>query len=169
MSPKLTIRKAEVSDADQFLKFMKQVGGETDMLLTDENGLPFTVAQEAALIAETNNSQRNILLAALIDGQIIGACGLRTNPQPRLQHWANLGMSVSKKYWRQGVGTALMEAAIRFAKSIKLDSITLEVRSDNHAAIALYEKFGFEKYAHFKRHFYIRGEYFDAHLMRLQL
>lgn len=108
-------------------------------------------------------------LAALIDGQIIGVCGLRTNPQPRLQHWANLGMSVSKKYWRQGVGTALMEAAIRFAKSIKLESITLEVRSDNHAAIALYEKFGFEKYALFPRHFYIRGVCFDAHFMRLQL
>ncbi len=47
-------------------------------------------------------------------------------------------------YRRQGYGRAIVEALIRYAKMNGLDSISLEVRESNRAAIELYGKLGFK-------------------------
>lgn len=46
---------------------------------------------------------------------------------------------------REGIASALMKEAIEYAEHHELKRITLEVRVSNARAIALYEKFGFEK------------------------
>ncbi|MBQ8409533.1 MAG: ribosomal protein S18-alanine N-acetyltransferase [Clostridia bacterium] len=45
---------------------------------------------------------------------------------------------------RMGYGRAVVEALIRYAKNNRLDSISLEVRESNRAAIALYSALGFK-------------------------
>ena len=47
-------------------------------------------------------------------------------------------------YRRQGYGRAVVEALIRYAKNNGLDSISLEVRESNKAAIALYQELNFK-------------------------
>ena len=47
-------------------------------------------------------------------------------------------------YRRQGYGRAVLEALIKYAKYNGIDSISLEVRESNHAAIALYSGLGFK-------------------------
>ena len=46
---------------------------------------------------------------------------------------------------REGIASALMKETIEYAERHELKRITLEVRVSNARAIALYEKFGFEK------------------------
>ncbi len=46
-------------------------------------------------------------------------------------------------YRRRGQATAILHSLIRHAKDCRLESISLEVRASNAAAIALYESFGF--------------------------
>ena len=63
-----------------------------------------------------------------------------------------------------------MEEIIHFAKyTAKAEIISLEVRSDNERAIALYKKFGFETFGTFKGFMKIEGEYIDCDMMRLCL
>ena len=45
---------------------------------------------------------------------------------------------------RQGYGKAIVESLIKYAKYNGLDSISLEVRESNQAAISLYTKLGFK-------------------------
>ena len=45
---------------------------------------------------------------------------------------------------RMGYGRAVVEALIKFAKNNRLESISLEVRESNKAAIALYTDLGFK-------------------------
>ena len=45
---------------------------------------------------------------------------------------------------RRGVGRALIASLLARADQMQLAFVTLEVRPSNHAAIALYEGFGFE-------------------------
>ena len=79
-------------------------------------------------------------------------------------------MSVRKAYWNRGVGTQLMEKILEFAKeSAGADIVSLEVRSDNAAAIHLYEKFGFEKIGTFRGYFKIDGELIDFDIMERML
>ena len=47
-------------------------------------------------------------------------------------------------YRRRGYGRAIVEALIKYAKNNRLDSISLEVRESNRAAIDLYSKLGFK-------------------------
>jgi len=47
-------------------------------------------------------------------------------------------------YRRRGYGRAVVEALIKYAKNNGLDSISLEVRESNRAAIELYTKLGFK-------------------------
>jgi len=56
---------------------------------------------------------------------------------------ASLGMSVAAAWRRRGVGTALIEAAIEWARAQNLDRLRLEVLADNAPAVALYRKLGF--------------------------
>lgn len=56
----------------------------------------------------------------------------------------NGGTGVASKFRRQGVGRALMEAAIELYKREEVDIAMLEAFSKNEKAIALYEQLGFE-------------------------
>jgi len=54
-------------------------------------------------------------------------------------------IAVLPEYRRQGIGGRLLQTLINTAKELKLELLTLEVRESNNAAIALYERYGFEK------------------------
>jgi len=54
-----------------------------------------------------------------------------------------LQIAVDKAFRKQGIADMLMIAALQFAEESGLASVFLEVRKSNSAAIALYEKHGF--------------------------
>ncbi|HSS19922.1 MAG TPA: GNAT family N-acetyltransferase [Pyrinomonadaceae bacterium] len=56
----------------------------------------------------------------------------------------NGGTGVSAEFRKQGVGKALVQAAIDVYAAEKVELATLEALSNNTAAIALYRKFGYE-------------------------
>ena len=55
-----------------------------------------------------------------------------------------LQIAVDKRVWRQGVADMLMLEAIGFAKNSSLNSVFLEVRKSNEAAVSLYKKHGYK-------------------------
>ena len=72
-------------------------------------------------------------------------------------------IAVKKVYRRQGVGKALLNAAIAYCRDNRLHLLMLEVRKSNLSAIALYEQFGFQAVG-FRKRFYSAPEE-DAILM----
>jgi RimJ/RimL family protein N-acetyltransferase len=66
---------------------------------------------------------------------------------------------------RQGVGTALLQAAADWAREAGIRKLELHVFPWNEAAIALYEAFGFEREGYRWEHYKRGGEYVDAILM----
>ena len=79
-----------------------------------------------------------VAFVAEADGRIVGDLGLHV-----VRGRADLGMALLEGYRGIGIGSALMEAAIAWARAHELDKIALEVWPHNERAIALYEKFGF--------------------------
>jgi ribosomal-protein-alanine N-acetyltransferase len=53
-------------------------------------------------------------------------------------------ITVDPKYRYRGLGSRLMEYVINLAYELRIKQVTLEVRHNNMAALALYRKFGFE-------------------------
>jgi RimJ/RimL family protein N-acetyltransferase len=57
--------------------------------------------------------------------------------------FGDIGMLVAAEWRGRGVGTALVAAAIEWARARGLHKLTLDVFPHNDAAIVLYRKFGF--------------------------
>ena len=140
----ITIERASPCDAEEILNYLKQVGGETDNLTFGAEGIPFSVEDEAKYIADMQNSRDDIMLVAKESGRIVGIANLNRLPR-RMNHRGDFGVSVAKNYWNMGIGGMLLTEIIKFAKHNNFGVIDLQVRSDNFAAIHLYEKFGFKK------------------------
>jgi putative acetyltransferase len=98
---------------------------------------------------------------------VVGELSLHTSPTRwRMRHVGSIGMAVRDDWQGRGVGTALMEAALDLADNwLNLTRIELRVYTDNAAAIALYEKFGFEVEGTHRRLAFRNGEYVDGYSM----
>ena len=76
-------------------------------------------------------------------------------------------IGVGKAYQRQGIAAALLQALVDEAKRQGASRMLLEVRVDNDPALALYQRFGFERMGLRKR--YYQPEGIDAYTMSLDL
>lgn len=62
-------------------------------------------------------------------------------------------IAVTKDFRKSGIGSGLLDYAIKYANEKNASFITLEVRKSNLAAITLYEKFGFKSQGN-RKNFY---------------
>lgn len=162
------IEKAVPGDAGEMLAYLCRVGGESENLSFGAEGLGVELESEMAYISALQDSRDGVMLVAKADGRIIGSASLNRLPR-RMRHRGEIGLTVRKAYWNQGVGSALLQRLIFFARENGFDMLELQVRSDNAAAIHLYEKYGFEKICTYPDFFKISGEYVDFDFMRLRL
>lgn len=166
----ITITKAQPSDARELLEVLKIIGGETDNLTFGSEGFPATVEEEEAYLASLVGSTSSAMFIVRKDGKLVGSASFRGMERTRLKHRAEIGISLLKEVWGQGIGSMLMETLIDFAKTeAHVEIISLEVNSENTRAIRLYEKYGFEKIGHYKGFFKVDGKYLDFDLMNLYL
>ena len=95
------------------------------------------------------------------DGQLIGAVFGTRGVARRTRHSLYVVIGVLQAWIGRGVGRALLQALENWALSRRLHRLELTVAVDNPRAIALYEKFGFEREG-LKRHSRkIEGRYSD--------
>ncbi|MBP3673987.1 MAG: GNAT family N-acetyltransferase [Oscillospiraceae bacterium] len=162
-------REARPEDAQALLDYLKTVGGESDNLTFGAAGIPIPIDREENILENLQKSPHSRMLVALDGDEIVGNASLEGNNHPRFGHRCNFAITVRKSHWGRHIGSGLMERQIAFAKEAGAEIIGLEVRSDNERAIALYHKFGFEKYGSYPKFFKINGEYFDIDYMNLYL
>ncbi|HSW92996.1 MAG TPA: GNAT family N-acetyltransferase [Gammaproteobacteria bacterium] len=83
-------------------------------------------------------------IVAVIENKVIGWCDITSMHRPVFAHSGVLGIGILAQFRGQGIGEALMRAAIEKARTRGLTRIELTVREHNKPAIALYEKLGFQ-------------------------
>jgi L-phenylalanine/L-methionine N-acetyltransferase len=76
---------------------------------------------------------------------VIGHLNASREEGPMTRHVASLGMAVAPEWRGRGVGAALMQEVIRWAKEVGVEKLALSVYPHNEAAMALYRKFGFKE------------------------
>ena len=106
-------------------------------------------------------------LLACVSDEVVGELGLQIFPNsPRRKHAGAIGMAVRDDWQGQGVGTALMQAAVDLAdKWLNISRLELEVYTDNEPATRLYKKFEFELEGTKKMFAFRAGEYVDVYAM----
>lgn len=106
-------------------------------------------------------------IVACIDGEVVGHLNIHTFPnRPRRQHAGQIGMVVHDDFQGQGVGTALLQAALDLADNwLNLRRMELEVYIDNEPAVRLYQRAGFVIEGTLRQYVYRDGQYVDVYAM----
>jgi RimJ/RimL family protein N-acetyltransferase len=159
-----TIRLAEPADAQGLKELGDAVGSEPEGWLVTTNGWR-DVNDERRYLRAIRRYAHAAVFVAEDGGRIVGRLSVGRDQHPASRHVADLGLMVAVSHRRQGIGTALLEAARDWAHSSGVTKLELHVFPWNEAAIALYERFGFAQEGYRRAH-YLRGdEYVDAILM----
>lgn len=153
----ITIRHAE---PDDYLALARVSGAPLAQAGTLQLPFPSSDVWKKRL-AEVPGNRRT--LVALVETEIVGTIGLIPNPNPRRAHAADMGMAVRDDFAGQGVGTALMAAAVDLADNwLNLLRLELTVWADNAAAVGLYTKFGFVREGLLRGYGLRNGVFVDA-------
>jgi ribosomal-protein-alanine N-acetyltransferase len=106
-------------------------------------------------------SKHNHYVAARADGALVGYAGIsRLGRKPPYEYEIHT-IGVDPLFQGKGIGRAMLEALLDIADGA---AIFLEVRTDNVAAITLYERVGFTRMGVRKRYYRISGA--DAYTMK---
>ena len=165
------LRNGTAADAQAVLEVFQLTHGETDFLLSypDENA--FDLTGEEAFLRKLEESENELELLAIVDGQVVGTAGIdAVGTKYKVAHRAEFGISVLKEYWGLGIGRALMEACIRCARDAGFVQLELSVVADNARAAAMYQRAGFAEYGRNPKGFRSRTAGFqEVVFMRLEL
>jgi len=166
---RVRVRPAVPGDADAVVTLARAVASEQEnWLLADSKWR--SVGEERRYIRALQRHPDGALLVAELDGAIVGRLSVMRDPHPSSAHVADLGVMVAGDVRRRGVGTALMLGAETWARGASVLKLELHVFPYNTAAIALYEKLGYEREG-LRRSHYRRpdGSFVDAVLMARRL
>ncbi len=137
----MIIRPAQISDAERVLAFLQEFRAEGLETVLQHPHLP-NIEEEEAFIARLDGIT-GIMLIALKDERVVGCLTAEVASHSQLRHACEFGMGVLKGQRAGGIGTALMEPLIEWARSAGLRRIQLSVFARNAGAIRLYHRLGF--------------------------
>ena len=156
---RFVVRPALAGDARAMAESFAAVAEERDGIATEP---PVNIEERTALFASSADGS----FVAVADGRIVGLIHVEVSRHG----FGEFGMLVDRDWRGQGVGSALVQAAIGWARGQGLHKLCLEVFAHNTAAIALYRKSGFvEEGRRVKQYRRASGELWDSIIMGLAL
>jgi len=164
----MIVRRAVPGDAQALKDLGDAVGAEPEGWLVTTNGWRDT-ADERRYLRAIRRYPNAAVFVAEDDGVIVGRLSLARDQHPASRHVADLGLMVAASHRRRGIGTALLDEAVHWAREGGVRKLELHVFPWNTAAIALYEKFGFVREGYRRAHYRRGSDYVDAVLMALWL
>jgi RimJ/RimL family protein N-acetyltransferase len=162
------IRPADPRDATALVELANAVGSEPEGWLISTNNWRSAADERRYLRSIRRYPHAAVYVAESAEG-IVGRLSVGRDPHPASTHVADLGLMVAQSHRRRGIGKALLEEAVVWARSAGVHKLELHVFPYNEAAIALYERFGFEREGYRRRHYRRPDGFVDAILMAYEL
>jgi RimJ/RimL family protein N-acetyltransferase len=157
------IRPQRADDIEVVLDLFERVAAEGRWIGTEA---PIDREQRGARFREMQDDPMHGAFVAVIDGAIVGNIGVHGEPFGV----ADIGMLVADGYRGQGIGSALLDAAVSWARANGFHKLALQLWPHNARARALYDKFGFLEEGRLRRHYRRKdGSLWDAVVMGLVL
>lgn len=150
------IREASIDDAEELREYAIRLFAER-LPGIYERPKP-TLDEELEFIRAHTDAPRSTMLVATVDGRIAGLLGFLARQLPQEQHVGALGLSVDQQYRGRGLGSALLTALLEWAPRNGITRVELEAFEANPRAIALYERWGFEREGRRREAVLIDGE-----------
>jgi RimJ/RimL family protein N-acetyltransferase len=164
----LLVRPATPSDAPALVELARAVGSEPEGWLISDSEWRSVGEERRYLRALRRYPHAAVFVAELPEG-IVGRLSIARDSHPASYHVADLGLMVAAEHRRRGVGQALLESAVDWARATGVLKLELHVFPHNKPAIALYERFGFVREGYRRRQYRRGRDYVDAILMAYEV
>jgi RimJ/RimL family protein N-acetyltransferase len=163
----VTLRCAGVSDAAQLRATIAEYIAENEGMSYEPDEYKKTDAEILDWIRGMNENICELLLIAVVEGQIVGNIDFHVGVRKRFAHSGEFGMGILPEFRSLGLGNILLDSMVKWAESIPaLEKINLRVVSTNQRAMGLYRKFGFREEGRRLREVkYADGSYADDVVM----
>lgn len=153
------IRPLQEDDLERLLELFERVAAERLWLGTEPG---FDRERYRNGWRRALRGEWGAVFVALENGHVVGFIGV--HPHEEFGH--ELGMLVDEPYRGRGLGKALLERAIQWAREQQLPDLSLFVFPHNERAIALYRSAGFEQREYYPNDVTRQtGEVWDTMLM----
>ena len=163
---KLKFRSLAIEDKD----WLVETANDPDVAKYAINIYPITEHEIEFSLKEKLEKGKSKQIVAEFNGRPAGNVSVWfRDGSGRDRHVTWLGIHVCRKYWGKGVGSGLMEEAVRLAKELGCKRLMLGTIEGNERAIRLYQKFGFETEAFENGETYIDGTWRKHYIMGLDL
>lgn len=153
MSEKIIIREAGLNDAEALSQLSAQTFYEAFAAFNTKEDMDMHLAAYYAKdkIFEELRDELVVFLLAYYDNELAGYVKISEHRSPDEDAELDAPMELVRIYSLnktigKGIGSALMQATIDFAKSKQKKTLWLGVWQQNETAIAFYKKWGFEIY-----------------------
>lgn len=165
----INIRKAQIGDALCIVTAEKEIAETPGVFCS----LPSELSEKNVIqtIQSLGESEKGLYLVAEQDGKIIGHAFLEPLHLRSICHVAELTICVHQGWQEKGIGKALMEKMLEWARNSQtIEKIELNVRATNRRAITLYKKMGFVEEGRLKNRIKVgEDHYIDDVLMALHI
>jgi RimJ/RimL family protein N-acetyltransferase len=162
------LRTPRWEDLDDLLEFINGLVDEEAMIAANQKHTRESETDWLARNLTNLEKDKHIAVVAEADGRVVGSCEI--NPRPgRMSHVGSLGISVKDGYREKGIGQEMMREMERQAPRLGLETIYLEVFSNNDRAIHVYRKMGYVETGRIPACIKYKGGYVDSVIMTKHL
>lgn len=158
----VVIRPCKLSDVEKLRGIISTYINDSAYIPKFQDELNWQVKDTKEWIESFRSKENSLLLVAEYNNELIGNIDLTGHTRKAMQHTCVIGMGMLLEWRNTGLGTALLEHAIHWAKRNSIvELLWLQVYTENKAGIGLYRKMGFIENGILRHFFKHKEKYFD--------
>jgi RimJ/RimL family protein N-acetyltransferase len=163
------IKEAQENDAERMLvSASKALIDAPFMLSSVEDYKKLSVQDVQNFLKAYSENPNCVQFIAEVDDQLVGAIDFKNGNKEKISHQGSFGMTILPEYRNYGIGRALLETLITWAKNnSNIEKVCLEVMRDNMGAIKLYKNMGFIEEGRKRKGVKLENGYQDLIIMAL--
>lgn len=167
----ITVRYPDMQDAKSMWKYINTLSKEKTFIRFQ--GEEISLEEERKYLVgqlEKISQKTTVLLLAFCNMELIGIAGIDMFDKTE-HHVGEFGISISKHFRGEGIGSLLMELTIDEAKKNfpLLEIVTLWVFSNNKVGLEMYRKYGFLEHGNLPGGIKLEGMYVDKVYMHKRI
>jgi RimJ/RimL family protein N-acetyltransferase len=141
----ITLRPATPDDAAGIIKTLKSPAQERSYVLTEQVGKSI---QSERNYLSLLNTQRNLMLAATSDDEVVGVLAIMQAEEGRMKEplkAGHIGLHIAEAFRGLGIGTHMLDYAVEWAVEHGFKILDACIFTSNMVSLGIFEKAGFKE------------------------
>jgi len=101
--------RADIGDSERIIEYINSIAAESDFLSFGRGEFTMSGEDQRHIISSFKERNNCLMAVAECDQSIVGLITMQGGSRKRVYHWAEIALSVSKKYWGMRIGRELIE------------------------------------------------------------